>query len=541
MRIRNLLALGLVFCGIAAACAQDGCGGDCDWYGDLDRTVIESPHPYPAPAGEDDIVWSAVVEHPGSIEMLLRFERFELAPAARLEITTIGGMRVFTASSPPGPAIRVSGDCAILELVASPRASQGDPAAAWGVRVPYVAYRIPAEIEPVPTGELELRDATCLKSGHPCSNPSWYESGRATARIFITRSSSVAQCTGTLLDREERKDVLITARHCLAGYTDLVAEFGAEYSPDCTSGSDPECRAPQTKDCTGIFYQARAIVYSPECDWGLVALDGDPGLEWGTVPMPNRDAATGTDIYVIQHPAGHCKEWDDGFISDAAASECSLAFSAVSSRGGSSGSALRRLSDNAIVGILITSGGATRVGAMRMTIDRDVLDVAYAGHPPPGINVAPRSVRVATSSVYGPGWGGDKAIDGVVSLESKWASADTGPPLWLKLDLGEEYDVSGFGVYAPSAAGESNMFDPKAFRFQSGSSWDGPWTDEFEMGIHLHRERVTWRGFPGITKKIRYVRLYLTEENHLPDDGIARIPEFEVYAVFPQADRIETW
>ena len=335
-----------------------------------------------------------------------------------------------------------------------------------------------------------------------------------------------------MLDCEGRRDVLITARHCLVSVAEVLAEFGAEYAPDCALGTS-ECLSPETNACEGVYYVSRAVHLDPACDWGLVALDDDPGVDWGAVPMARHDAPVGTDIFIVQHPGGHCREWDTGYVTQQIAGDCTLEYMGAQTGGGASGSAVRRADDNSIVGIHVSTNHGIRPGAIRPTLTRDVLAVAYAGRPPPGVNVAPRSTRVQTSSVYGPGWEGRNAVDGVVTLESKWAGADAAPPQWLALDLGQEYDVTGFAVFAPSAAGEPSEFNLEAFSFQSAPSWNGPWSDEFLLGIHLHREDVTYRGFPGTTKRLRYVRLHLTEANHV--DRIARIPEFEVYAIDPSA------
>jgi len=336
----------------------------------------------------------------------------------------------------------------------------------------------------------------------------------------------MVQCTGTMLDRQGRNDILITARHCLVGYVEVLAEFGAEYSPDCQDTS-PDCLSPQHENCEGTFYVSRAIYFDPECDWGLVAMDGDPGIVWGTVPVADADPPVGAAVYLIQHPAGRCKEWDAGNVTEFGG--CSVSYQGMFSAGGSSGSSVRLQSTSEIIGIHVTSSGATRIGAILPKIDKAVLDTAYSGYPPPGVNVAPLSTRVETSSNYGPEWTGSNAIDGIVSLESKWASADLDPPQWLKLDLGTEFDITGFGVVSPSSAGEPAVFNPKAYSIQTAPAFEGPWTDEFEIGIHQHTEHVTYRGFPGITKRKRYVRLYITEANR--DDRIARIPEIQVYAL----------
>lgn len=535
-RLAAGLALGVLLAA-SGACGAGGVGsadcetGDCDRYGPVVAEVIESPRPYRPGAAPGEAVWGHLFHQDSAEEVALRFERADLAVGDELRVTAqSGAVRVFTRESPPGPLVRVPGPSALVEVVSFGE-SGGE-----GVRIPYVAYREPGagkpwQAEDIPPGAA-FRDVTCLKPGFPCAMPDWYASARATARIFIRRTNNtMSQCTGTLLDRQGRKDVLITARHCMVSASEILAEFGAEYGPDCQI-PNAACDSPMHKDCEGTYYTGRFFYLEPTCDWGLVLLDGNPGEVWGTVPMASAPAETGAPLYLIQHPAGRCKEWDAGHISAASTSSCVLEFTGTHSAGGSSGSALRRQDGGGIIGILSTSRSGPSLFGLLPVIDKRVLDLAWSGGPPPGVNIAPRSTRVATSSDFSGEWTGRNAVDGVFSYESKWVSAAEAPPQWLKLDLGREYDVTGFALWAPSSVGESGALNPKAFSFQWAPSWDGPWTDEFDLGLHLHRERVSYRGFPGVTRRLRYVRLHVTEANQM--DLYARVVEFAVYAREPR-------
>ena len=95
---------------------------------------------------------------------------------------------------------------------------------------------------------------------------------------------------------------------------------------------------------------------------------------------------------------------------------------------------------------------------------------------PPGDNVALGSVSWSASSTFNGGTGGDKAYDGVVSEGSKWTSDGAGAESWLALDLGGDFDVTGFIVRHAGAAGEETYFNTEAYRVESGSSLSGPWT-----------------------------------------------------------------
>lgn len=142
---------------------------------------------------------------------------------------------------------------------------------------------------------------------------------------------------------------------------------------------------------------------------------------------------------------------------------------------------------------------------------------------PTGDNLSLTASQVAVDSQYGPDWGGNKAIDGVLDSSSKWASADAAPPHWLKLDLGAEKTVNGFIVKHEGATGSPSYWNTEQFRIQSGTSYDGPWTDETVVD-NSAQANITNRKYV-TPKSLRYVRLYITDPG---PDNIARIPEFEV-------------
>ncbi len=147
---------------------------------------------------------------------------------------------------------------------------------------------------------------------------------------------------------------------------------------------------------------------------------------------------------------------------------------------------------------------------------------------PGGENVAPLAATAQASSVFGPEWGPTKAIDGVVSLESKWVSADVSPPHTLTLDLGAVYSVGGFVLRQPSDAGEASYFNATDFSFQSARSLSGPWFTEARFFTSGDADFAA-RKFIS-PKDLRYVRL------HIADPGIdsyARVPEFEVRTAEP--------
>lgn len=142
---------------------------------------------------------------------------------------------------------------------------------------------------------------------------------------------------------------------------------------------------------------------------------------------------------------------------------------------------------------------------------------------PIGTNVA-RTATVATDSNFSASYTGQKAIDGIISQESKWTSANTPPPHWLKLDLGAHKTVTGFIVrHAESGGVDASFFNTQAFCIQSGQTFDGPWTNEGVVNNSAQDEETFLR-YP-TPKSLRYVRLFITDPG---PDNYARIPEFEV-------------
>jgi hypothetical protein len=152
----------------------------------------------------------------------------------------------------------------------------------------------------------------------------------------------------------------------------------------------------------------------------------------------------------------------------------------------------------------------------------------FNSDPPTGTNLAPYSLDVETDSVYGPDWSGSNAIDGVVSVSSKWVSAATGPPHWLALDLRGDRTVNGYIIRLAGAAGEPTTYNAEALAIQTATSLSGPWVTEGTIDNGAQASIINRSYVPPRT--VRYVRLYITDPGI---DNHARIPEFEVWGVFP--------
>lgn len=172
--------------------------------------------------------------------------------------------------------------------------------------------------------------------------------------------------------------------------------------------------------------------------------------------------------------------------------------------------------------VLITDPGsdpAARIAEFEVFGPAQMIDAT-----PAGTNIAPQRASVIASSQFNASLGGDKAVDGIISLDSRWVSAPTSPPHNLTLDLGRLVTVSGF-ILRQAANVESAGYNADAFSIRSARSASGPW--------HIETNVLTYGGAPAVTrafaspKTMRYVRLVVTDPGP-KNDPFARIPEFEV-------------
>jgi PKD repeat protein len=146
---------------------------------------------------------------------------------------------------------------------------------------------------------------------------------------------------------------------------------------------------------------------------------------------------------------------------------------------------------------------------------------------PQGTNIAV-GASVATSSNFSSSYTGAKAVDGVVSLASRWVSSGATPPHWLRVDLGSERVVNGFVVRHAGSVGEPAHYNTRALRIQTATSANGPWTTETTV-CNPAQEAVTRRTY-ATPKTLRHIRLEVLSPGV---DNYARIAEFEVYAPPP--------
>ena len=152
-------------------------------------------------------------------------------------------------------------------------------------------------------------------------------------------------CSGSLIST----NLFLTAGHCVdAGSVGEFVSFNFERAANSTA------LLPQTHvRITAVVEDARSGV-----DYAIVRLEGTPGNTFGIAPVAAADAAVGSAITIIGHPAGQPKQIEAGTV--ASRSGDFLRYGNLDTLGGSSGSGILN-SAGQIVGVH-TLSGCTRTG-----------------------------------------------------------------------------------------------------------------------------------------------------------------------------------
>lgn len=155
----------------------------------------------------------------------------------------------------------------------------------------------------------------------------------------------------------------------------------------------------------------------------------------------------------------------------------------------------------------------------------NAINSAFNTTPPTSNNIALN--KTATANQYVSNETPDKAVDGSIAGygygNSKWCSDNSDSVKWLKIDLGQTYNISRWVVKHAGIGGESTSYNTKDFKLQK--STDGiNWTD-VDTVIN-NTSNITDRTVT--TFSARYVRLYITAATQ-STSNIARIYEFELY------------
>ncbi|TYQ16432.1 UNVERIFIED_CONTAM: basic secretory peptidase family protein [Acetivibrio alkalicellulosi] len=137
-----------------------------------------------------------------------------------------------------------------------------------------------------------------------------------------------------------------------------------------------------------------------------------------------------------------------------------------------------------------------------------------------GNNIALNKPVIASGHIVGEN--PEKAVDGVVSGNSKWCSTNYGDK-WLRVDLQQNYTISRWIVKHAGEGGETPLYNTRNFKLQK--SFDGyTWVDVDTVTGNV--SNVTDRTVTPFTA--RYIRLYITQSEQNSNHA-ARIFELEIY------------
>lgn len=153
-------------------------------------------------------------------------------------------------------------------------------------------------------------------------------------------------CSGTLIG----PNVFLTASHCIG--TDTVGQYVV---------MNYERAAGSTTLLPQEFFRIKDVSVEGALagiDYGILLLDGSPGLKYGWATMLAEDPSVGDRLAIIQHPNGDPKQVDAGSLGGISGDY--LTYSNVDTQPGSSGSGILN-GDGNLVGVH-TNGGCSGTG-----------------------------------------------------------------------------------------------------------------------------------------------------------------------------------
>ncbi|KRF10265.1 hypothetical protein ASG89_01665 [Paenibacillus sp. Soil766] len=136
------------------------------------------------------------------------------------------------------------------------------------------------------------------------------------------------------------------------------------------------------------------------------------------------------------------------------------------------------------------------------------------------VNVALNRSATADGAVTGEG--PEKAFDGAVAGNSKWAATGA-EPHWLRVDLGDRRNLYQFVIKHAASGGEVSSMNTVAYQIQISDDATN-WTNV--ASVTDNRANVTTHNTNTFG---RYLRLYVTDAAAKSGDTSARIYEWEAY------------
>ncbi|MBL7776461.1 MAG: hypothetical protein JNK89_10700, partial [Saprospiraceae bacterium] len=226
-----------------------------------------------------DRVWRCALRSPQALGLMLIFDRFRLAPGARMFAYTPDQKRILGAYTeksclPSGEFLIgvLPGEQTILEL--------HEPASALGVsdihlnRVDFVYD--PAGLLPATDGAEDFGQSYACNVNVNCSQgQTWQSEKRGVARILMVFSNGAGWCSGSLLANTSGNGdpYFLTAHHCqiiglLPNFN--IWRFDFDYEA-------PSCSNPATEPAPKSVLGCQRISYRHETDFLLLKLNQIPG------------------------------------------------------------------------------------------------------------------------------------------------------------------------------------------------------------------------------------------------------------------------
>jgi len=159
---------------------------------------------------------------------------------------------------------------------------------------------------------------------------------------------------------------------------------------------------------------------------------------------------------------------------------------------------------------------------------------------PTEVNVAAAALgaKATASSLFGPDYGAEKAIDGrwavrdpdpALGSSDKWNSAAGSGPHWLTIDFGQPRTIHRVVIRHEGVMGafHKELCDNTAdFHVQGADAAEGPWAN-LVAPVTSNAAALTAHDF--VPKSVRFLRLFVTKGTQ-SDNAFARIYEVEAFA-----------
>ena len=264
-----------------------------------EEVALSLANPPLSPKGQTEALWSQTLSDPGGSYIAPHFSHFDLPPGARLVVRDPQGSRSweYTGKGKGELAegfwgIHISGDRAVLELRTTVAVSAG------AIRIDRYArgYDFPGGDTEALCGADDSQWAKCYEASHPPV----YNTSRAVARLLI---NGTGLCTGWLVGSAGH---LMTNEHCIGNASDALNtdyELMAE-GATCTTSCATILGCPGTIVAT----TATLIQVNPSLDYALVRLPVNPVQQYGFLQMRKTGTNAAERIYIPQHAAGWGKQ-----------------------------------------------------------------------------------------------------------------------------------------------------------------------------------------------------------------------------------------